>query len=158
MKWLAMAWIVFVAAVYFPDVGRGFIKDDFTWIRAAHTATTDPVTLIRQRDAGFFRPVVTLAFAFDYAAHGWKPRGYGWTNLALYVLCAAAVAALALAFGLPRRAAALSAFLWAVNPHGVNMAISWLSGPTATLLTIFSLLAAVAFVRRSIASPPIRGS
>ena len=148
MKWLAMAWIVFVAAVYFPDVGRGFIKDDFTWIRAAHTATTDPVTLIRQRDAGFFRPVVTLAFAFDYAAHGWKPRGYGWTNLALYVLCAAAVAALTLAFGLPRRAAALSAFLWAVNPHGVNMAISWLSGRTATLLTLFSLLAAVAFVRK----------
>ena len=42
MKWLSIAWIVFVAAVYFPDVGRGFIKDDFTWIRAAQAATALP--------------------------------------------------------------------------------------------------------------------
>ena len=147
MKLLAIAWVVFVAAVYCPDVGRGFIKDDFTWIRAAQTATINPVALIRQPDAGFYRPVVTLAFASDYAVHGWKPRGYGWTNLALYVLCTGAVAALALAIGLSRRVAVLSAFLWAVNPHGVNMAILWLSGRTALLLVLFSLLAAVAFVR-----------
>jgi hypothetical protein len=148
MKALAIAWIVFVAAVYAPDVGRGFIKDDFTWIRAAQAATARPITLIRQPDPGFYRPMVTLAFALDYAAHGWRSRGYGWTNLALSILCAAAVAALALAIGVPSRAAALSAFLWAVNPHGVNMAILWLSGRTASLLTLWSLLAAVAFVRK----------
>src|SRR5258707_599382 len=148
MKCLWIAWIVFVAAVFCPDVGRGFIKDDFTWIRTAQAATTNPVTLIRQPDAGFYRPVVTLTFAFDYAVHGWKARGYGWTNLALYVLCVAAVAVLALAIELPLPVAALSAFLWAVNPHGVNMAILWLSGRTALLLALFSLLAAAAFVRR----------
>ena len=145
---LPIACALFIAAVYCPDVGRGFIKDDFTWIRAAQMATAHPVTLIRQPDAGFYRPVVTLAFAFDYAVHGWTPRGYGWTNLALYVSCAFALAAVALALGLSRRAAALAAVLWAVNPHGVNMAILWLSGRTATLLTLFSLLAAVAVLRR----------
>jgi hypothetical protein len=145
---LPIACALFIVAVYFPDVGRGFIKDDFTWIRTAQTATAHPVTLIRQPDAGFYRPGVTLAFAFDYAAHGWKPRGYGWTNVALYVWCAGALVALALALGLPWRAALLAAVLWAVNPHGVNMAILWLSGRTATLLTLFSLLAAVAFLRR----------
>src|SRR5258706_6143016 len=103
MKWLWIAWIVFVAAVYFPDVGRGFIKDDFTWIRAARAATAAPVTLIRQPDAGFYRPLVTLSFAVDAAVHGWQPRGYGWTNLSLYVLCTAAVALLTLALGLPSR-------------------------------------------------------
>src|SRR5471030_1387473 len=115
MKLLAIAWLVFVAAVYCPDAGRGFIKDDFTWIRTALAATARPATLIRQREAGFYRPVVTLTFALDHAVHGWRPRGYGWTNLALYVLCAAAIASLALAIGLQRRAATLSAFLWAVN-------------------------------------------
>lgn len=148
MRLLATAWIVFVAAVYCPDVGRGFIKDDFTWIRAAQGAAARPMTLIRQPDPGFYRPMVTLAFLADYAVHGWKARGYGWTNLALYVLCSTAVGLLALAIGMPRRAAALSAFLWAVNPHGVNMAIMWLSGRTASLLTLFSLLAAAAFIRR----------
>ena len=147
MKGLWIAWIVFVAAVYFPDVGRGFIKDDFTWIRAAKAATAAPVTLIRQPDAGFYRPLVTLSFAVDAAVHGWQPRGYGWTNLSLYVLCAAAVALLTLALGLPPTTALLAAFLWSVNPHGMNMAILWLSGRTATLLTLFSLLAAAAFVR-----------
>src|SRR5260221_14704727 len=122
MKVLAIAWIVFVATVYAPDVGRGFIKDDFTWIRAAQTATARPITLIRQPDPGFYRPAVTAAFAFDYAVHGWRPRGYGGTNLTLYVLCAATGAALALAVGISARAAAVSAFLWAVNPHGVNTA------------------------------------
>lgn len=148
MKLLAIAWVVFVAAVYCPDVGRGFIKDDFTWIRAARAATSRPATLIRQPDAGFYRPIVTVAFAFDYAVHGWRPRGYGWTNLALYVLCVFAVAALARALGLSRWVAVLSAFLWSVNPHGVNMAVLWLSGRTALLLTLFSLAAAVAFVRK----------
>ena len=148
MKLLAIAWIVFVAAVYCPDVGRGFIKDDFTWIRAAQAAAVDPALLIRQPDAGFYRPIVTLAFAYDYAVNGWKPRGYGWTNLRLYLLCAFAVGGLAFALGLSRRVALLSAFLWSVNPHGVNMAILWLSGRTALLLTLFSLLAAIAFARR----------
>jgi hypothetical protein len=148
MKWLGAAWIVFVAAVYCPDVGRGFIKDDFTWIRAAQSAAAEPITLIRQRDAGFYRPAVTLSFALDYGAHGWKPRGYGWTNLALYVFCALAVALLALALGLSPSIALLGAFLWTTNPHGVNMAIVWVSGRTATLLTLFSVLAAAAFLRR----------
>ena len=35
MKLLTIASIVFIAAVYCQDVGRGFIKDDFTWIRTA---------------------------------------------------------------------------------------------------------------------------
>jgi hypothetical protein len=148
MRLLAIAWIVFVAAVYCPDVGRGFIKDDFTWIRSAQSAAARPITLLRQPDPGFYRPAVTLAFMSDFAVHNRQPRGYGWTNLALYVLCAAAVVLLALAIGLPGRVVALSAFLWAVNPHGVNMAIVWLSGRTASLLTLFSLLAAAAFVRR----------
>ena len=145
---LPIACALFIVAVYFPDLGRGFVKDDFTWIRAARAAFAHPVTLIRQPDAGFYRPVVTIAFAFDYAVHGWVPRGYGWTNLALALSGAVAVAVLAITLGVSRRAALLAAMLWLMNPHGINMAILWLSGRTATLLTVFSVLAAVAYRRR----------
>jgi hypothetical protein len=145
---LPIACALFIVAVYFPDLGRGFVKDDFTWIRAARAAIAHPVTLIRQPDAGFYRPVVTIAFAFDYVMHGWTPRGYGWTNLALVLSCAAALAVLAMTLGVSARAALVAAVLWTINPHGINMAILWLSGRTATLLTLFSLLAAVAFLRR----------
>ena len=145
---LAVAWLVFILAVYCPDVGRGFVKDDFTWIRTAKTAITYPSTLILQREIGFYRPVVTLTFVADYLLHGWRPRGYGWTNLALYGLCAAALIGLARAMRLSWWAAVLSAFLWAINPHGINMAVLWLSGRTALCLTLFALLAAIAFLRR----------
>lgn len=47
---LAIAWALFVAAVYCPDLGRGFVKDDFTWIRAAKTAIASPSTIVFQRD------------------------------------------------------------------------------------------------------------
>jgi hypothetical protein len=83
MKVIALAGMVFVLVVYCPEVGRGFVKDDFTWIRAARAAAASPRTLILQQDAGFYRPLVTLTFALDYARSGWKPRAYGWTNLAL---------------------------------------------------------------------------
>ena len=154
---LAVAWVAFVAAVYCPDLGRGFVKDDFTWIRSAQIAIAHPARVFLQRDVGFYRPAVTLTFVFDYILHGWRPRGYGWMNLALYVLCTGAVVGLGLAIGLSRWAAALSAFLWSVNPHGINMALLWLSGRTALLLTLFSLLAGIAFARKwyALATVPI---
>ena len=154
---VGVAWVAFVAAVYIPDLGRGFVKDDFTWIRTAQGAIAHPSTLILQRDVGFYRPIVTLTFISDYSLHGWSARGYGWTNLALYLLCAAAILGLGLAMGLSRWTAALSTFLWAVNPHGINMALLWLSGRTALLVTLFSVLAGTAFVRRwyGVATVPI---
>ena len=145
---LAAAWALFVLAVYCPDVGRGFVKDDFTWIRAAKRAIAQPSDLIVPREPGFYRPLVTVSFALDYASHRWQPRGYGWTNVALYVACTAAVGILASAIGLSEYAAVMAAFLWAVNPHGINMAVLWLSGRTALCLTLFSVLAASAFARR----------
>jgi hypothetical protein len=47
--------------------------------------------------------------------------------------------------------------LWAVNPHGINMALLWISGRTALLFTLFSVLAGIAFVRKryGIATVPI---
>src|SRR5262249_54456455 len=42
----------------------------------------------------------------------------------------------------------IASFVWAINPHGINMAVVWLSGRTALCLTLFSLLAAIACVRQ----------
>jgi hypothetical protein len=72
---LLLAWALFVMAVYCPDVGRGFVKDDFTWIRSAKAVIAQPARLIRPLDAGFYRPVVTATFVWDYGGH--DPRGRG---------------------------------------------------------------------------------
>jgi hypothetical protein len=134
--------------VYGPDLGRGFVKDDFTWIRSAKQVVAKPARLIFPEEPGFYRPVVTATFVANYLRHGWDSRAYGWTNLYLYIACVVAIVLLALTLGVGGPAAAMTGFLWAINPHGINMALIWLSGRTSLCLTLFAVLAAVAFQRR----------
>jgi len=146
--WLAGTWLVFVAAVYLPDVGRGFVRDDFGFIEAGRAALTNPAQGLLPQHPGFYRPLVTATFSVDYQLHGLHARGYGFSNLLLYVACAAAIGLLARRIGLTARAAILAAFVWSVNPHGINMALVWLSGRTALCLTLFSVLTAIAVLER----------
>jgi hypothetical protein len=139
--------LVFVAAVYLPAVGRGFVKDDFRWLADARTALAEPAQTVLPRLPNFYRPVVTASFAADYALFGLNARAYGLTNLTLYLGCAAAIFSLLREVGIGRAPAAAGAFAWALNPHGINMAVVWLSGRTSLLLTLFAVLSMLAFLR-----------
>jgi hypothetical protein len=143
----AAVMLMVIAAVYLPDVGRGFVKDDFGWIRDARAALSDPLR-VWLREPGFFRPLVTSSFAVDYTLYGVNARPYGFTNLALYLACIAAIWGLLREAGVTRAAASVGAFAWALNPHGINMAVVWLSGRTSLLLTLCAALSARAFLRR----------
>jgi hypothetical protein len=133
--------------VYLPDVGHGFVKDDFAWIAAARVETwRDAIALLAQ-NVGFYRPLVTATFAMDHAFWQLNPSGYGISNFALAVTDAALLFLLARRLSLAAPAALAAAAVWAFNFHGVNMAILWLSGRTALLLVLFALLAALAFLR-----------
>jgi hypothetical protein len=44
--------------------------------------------------------------------------------------------------------ALLAVALWALNPHGIAALVMWISGRTSGLVTLFSLLAAIAVMRR----------
>jgi hypothetical protein len=137
-----------IAAVYLPDIGRGFVKDDFRWIRDARAAIAEPSASIFPKEPDFYRPVVTWTFAADYRVHGLTSRGYGFTNLALFLACAIAVLMLLRETGLTIAGASVGAFAWAMNPHGIAMAIVWLSGRTSLLLTLCATASALAFLRR----------
>ena len=139
--------LVFVAAVYLPAVGRGFVKDDFRWLADARTALAEPARAVLPRLPNFYRPLVTASFAADYALFGLNARAYGLTNLALYMACAAAIVSLLREAGIGRAPAAAGTLAWALNPHGINMAVVWLSGRTALLLTLFAVLSMLAFLR-----------
>jgi hypothetical protein len=145
---LAAAWLMFVAAVYLPDVGRGFVKDDFGWVEAGQRAARAPAGAILLPRTGFYRPLVDLSFAADSIAYGMKPRGYGFTNLALYIACVGAIGMLGRALRLSPPAAAVAALAWAVNPHGINMAVVWISGRTSLWLTLCAVLSAIAMLRQ----------
>ena len=145
---LTVAWFAFVFAVFVPDVGRGFVKDDFAWIATARAGLSDPMSIVQPSKPGFFRPLVAASFALNYRWFGLEPRNYGFTNLALYVACAIALVLLIRELHVGWPAAIVGAFAWATNPHGIGMAVLWISGRTSLLLTLTSVLCALAFVRQ----------
>jgi len=74
-------------------------------------------------------------------------RGYGFTNLALLLAIVVVLRRLALRLKLSDSAADLSAGIWALNFHGINMALLWTSGRTSLLAVLFATLAATAFLK-----------
>jgi hypothetical protein len=137
---------VFLAG-YASDVGRGFIKEDATWILRSRLETPSSLTHLLTDTGGFFRPVVALSFAANYWMFGNRPAGYGWTNLLLAAAVAFSIYRLARVLGLPHGAAVLASSLWLLSFHGINMAVIWLSGRTALLLILFATLAATEAAR-----------
>jgi hypothetical protein len=139
---LILGSIVLFTGIYLPQLGHGFVKDDFQWLADGRQSLTAMFT----RTSGFYRPLVTLSFAFNRATSDLDPFVYGLTNFLLAAGCAFGVGALARTIGLTSSAAFVAAMMWAFNFHGVNMAILWISGRTASFLTLSSILAALTFL------------
>jgi hypothetical protein len=142
--WLAAV----VLAIYLPDLGQGFIKDDFAWIRSSRLGGPgDLVRLVTEPASGFFRPLVALSFAANVETFDLHAFGYGVTNLALLGACAAGLWRLAAALGLAPGARLVAAAIFCLNFHGIHLALLWISGRTALLLCATATWAAVAAVR-----------
>src|SRR5215208_6049005 len=135
----ALAMLAAFLLIYLPDVGHGFISDDFRWIVESRAASAGDLLAPFRTNTGFYRPIVSLTFANDFAFWGTNAFGYGLTNLALCLLTAAALVALARRLGLSASASVVAAGVWLFNFHAVNMALLWLSGRTALLVSLFSV-------------------
>jgi hypothetical protein len=145
---LAFAGLAIILSAYGCDVGHGFVKDDFGWILSSRDLSN-----LLNAPTGFFRPVVSLSFAIDYALFDLRPLGYGLTNLALLLACTVLVAGLLRAIGARREVAAAGALIWALNFQGINMAVLWISGRTALLLTFWSVASAWMWLRGARLAP-----
>jgi hypothetical protein len=121
--------------IYLPRAGHGFIADDFEWALGNRSRSASDVAAILSRNNGFFRPVVGLTFAANEFLSGTDPRPYGMTNVALAALCALSILWLGRALRLPLHACAFAAAVWLLNFRGIDMAVLWLSGRTALLVT-----------------------
>lgn len=134
------------AAIYLPTAGHGFISDDFEWIvhNRPQSAADFARLLIGQN--GFYRPLVAVTFAVNEALFGFAPYWFGVTNVALAALCGVSIYALCRSLGLPRGAGLVAAAIWLLNFHGINMAILWISGRTALLLTLGATAATAALL------------
>jgi hypothetical protein len=135
---LAVPFAVFLG-IYAASVGHGFVADDFGWILDSRLSSVSQVPSLFFRSSGFYRPIVGLTFAANYAVFGNHPLGYGLTNLALAIACGGLLYLVARELSLPSGAAILAVALWLLNPHGISTAILWMSGRTSLMLTLGSL-------------------
>jgi len=135
---LAVPFAVFLG-IYAASVGHGFVADDFGWILDSRLRGVAEVPSLFFKSSGFYRPIVGLTFAANYALFGNQPLGYGLTNLTLALACGGLLYLVARELALPSGAALLAVILWLLNPHGINTAILWMSGRTALMLTLGSL-------------------
>jgi tetratricopeptide (TPR) repeat protein len=90
------------------------------------------------RFRSFFRPLVSMTYALDYAVWGLDPLGFHLSNLALHLACCWLVYCLALREAIPRWPAVAGAGLFAVHPVHVE-SVAWICGRTDVLCAVFVL-------------------
>lgn len=95
-----------------------------------------------EADDAYYRPLVTLSYALNWAASGPRPAPFHLTNLLLHLVACALLFAVALRFGAPPPAAAAAAALVGVLPR-LTECVTWISGRTDVLAAIFALGALV---------------
>ena len=143
---LALPFAVFLI-IYGTAVGHGFVADDFGWILDSRVKSLHDLGALFFKSSGFYRPVVGLTFAADYALFGTNPLGYGLTNVVFACVCGVLLFLVARELRLDAGAALLAVALWLLNPHGINTAIIWMSGRTSLLLTMGSLASVLLLLR-----------
>jgi tetratricopeptide (TPR) repeat protein len=156
MPLLALALLVAVA--FAPSLRGGFVWDDAPLI-VDNSMIKEPSQIGRiltssfwetgdrhDRFRSFFRPVVSLSYALDYAVWGANPLGFHLTNLLLHLLCCWLVYRIASLENVGGWAALAGAALFALHPVHVE-SVAWISGRTDLLCGLFMLAAFVAHRR-----------
>jgi tetratricopeptide (TPR) repeat protein len=98
------------------------------------------------RFRSFFRPIISLSYAIDYAIWGANPIGFHLTNLLLHFAVCLLVLRIALDERLSRVPAISAAVLFAVHPVHVE-SVAWISGRTDLIATALALFAFIQFRR-----------
>lgn len=158
--WFAAAWLALAVGLpYANALANGFVWDDVALIQQDdRIRSLDHLGEIFSQDFfehaneqvkyGYYRPVITVSYMFDYALWGVDPTGYHLTNLVLHWLCALGVYAFALVVvGVGPAAALAAAVIFAVHPVHTE-SVSWISGRTDVLATAL-VLAAWLFAARA---------
>ena len=94
----------------------------------------------------YYRPLVSLSFFLDVQAWGFNPMGFHLTNLLAHLATALAVLALARRLTGSVLAAAVAGVAFALHPIHTE-SVTFISGRTDVLATLFFLLALLGYVR-----------
>lgn len=135
--------------VYAPALRYGFVWDDRTLIvedvrlrsiSALVPAITGDFFSASSDVApyGYFRPTVTLSYAWDLWIWGERAIGFHLTNIVAHAVVSAGVCALGTSLGMRPVAALLAGLLFAVHPIHLE-SVAWISGRTDVFAALLLL-------------------
>lgn len=150
MRWWRQLVIAAAVAITYANSLHGpFILDDQATIvqndQIRDLSDLSAVLMPRPGSPVAGRPLASLSFALNYAAHGLSVRGYHLVNIGLHIgaaLLLFAVARLTLGFNL----ALAATLLWALHPLN-SEAVNYISQRTELLAAVFLLLTVYSAVR-----------
>lgn len=142
------AWFCAIAALsllaYLPFFNNGFISDDWVILDRAQALTSHPFHLF-DKPPDQFRLTSYLSFLLLHTIFGQQAWGFYLWSWGLHLLNVVLMVRLGQRLLADRKAAWLAGLCLAVlqNPHE---AVAWLSAMNESLMTLFSLLAAIAWL------------
>ena len=151
-----------VAACHAPALGGPFVWDDkFLIVDAPRVVEIRPLKEyfvnpfwsgggVANSSEAYFRPLIVLSFALDYAVWNGNPTGFHVTNLLFHLLNTVLVYAWVKRRTEGPLAALAMAAGFGLHPR-LTEAVSWISGRTDVLATSFVLLALVTWSKDSLA-------
>ena len=137
--------VVTVLALYWPATSAWFYQDDLQWL--AGTLTFRPADLLDfERQAHFFRPVISLYFWAATPLFAGSPVAFHWANHVLHAANGLLVLVLARTIGFNRGFALFAAIVFVSMPAYVE-AIAWISALAEPVTTLFGMISLCALLR-----------
>ncbi|HZI16731.1 MAG TPA: tetratricopeptide repeat protein [Myxococcus sp.] len=140
--------LLLVALAYANALRGGFVWDDRSLIEEQEVVRTlaplsdyftrmfwsDPMSV----SSGYYRPLVTLGYAVEYALWDGSAEGFHLTNLLLHLVAVAWVFLLCRRAGASPLAAAVGASAFGLFPR-LTESVAWISGRTDVMASAFAL-------------------
>ncbi|HEX8433932.1 tetratricopeptide repeat protein [Archangium sp.] len=151
-RWVFCLPLIAVLAAYANALDGGFVWDDHSLIEEQEVVRelAPPSTYFERMfwsdslklkvSRNFYRPLVTWSYALEWQVWNGQPGGFHLTNLLLHLGVTLLVFAACRRAGGSPLAAAIAAALFGTFPR-LTESVSWVSGRTDVLSTLFALVA-----------------
>lgn len=148
---LALAFAVALSfSISYPSMSSYFVTDDLRLIYISSPITVNHIEELFTSSggwfAGFYRPLVRLAFYADYTLYELNPFGYHFTNFLFHAGCILALFFFARIVTKNEAAAACSALIFSVHPIHTE-AVTWISGRNDVIFTLFYILSLTSYLK-----------
>ncbi len=143
-RWGMMALILATLVVYMPPFIRSFVGDDYIQFDYVKRFVQEPATILQVFNPNavpwYYRPTQNIWFWLNRLILGWEPFGYYIILLWFHALAVALIFRVARQFRLGVAAALVTAVLFAIHAHWVDV-VTWISSVAIVMGAIFSLAA-----------------